>query len=119
MSYGLLVKDHNNNTIIGPDTFTVRMVDARLSGVGMMSPGQGVYLPMSNKVKAGMFAIVMPLKQYQTGYMPKYRGYRDYQPKIVSTPSATVHDGYIILRSVNLRDAVTDGSAAIYVFTNV
>lgn len=123
MTHGLIIKDAYNNTIMGPDTFTVRMVDSRLSGVGNLGPGQGVYLPMSNKVKQGMFAIVMPLRQYPAGasLMAHFRGGfpnpNPYGP--VSTPHASVYDGYVILAAPGVSGATTDGNVAVYVFTNV
>lgn len=123
MSYGLLIKDHNNNTILGPNTFTVRVVDSKLSGVGMLSPGQGVYLPMSSKVRQGMFAIVMPLRQYAAGssLMAHFRGgFPNPNPNApVSTPHVSVYNGYVILSAPGVSGAVTDGNVAVYVFTNV
>lgn len=123
MTHGLLIKDAQSNKVMGPDTFTVRLVDARLSGLGMMSPGQKVSLPMRSKVKEGMFAIVMPLRQYQAGasLMDHFRGgFPNKNPHApVSTPYATVHDGRVVLAANSVSGATTDGNVAIYVFTNV
>ena len=117
MTYGLLIKDSHNNTILGPKTFTVRAVDSRISGVGRMSVGQGVYLPMSSKVKKGMFAIVMPLIQYRRGYTADLYSGSEVRP--LCLPSVTVHDGYVLLQSSYVRSSEVDGNVAIYVFTNV
>lgn len=117
MTHGLLIKDAHNNIILGPKTFTVRAVDSRISGVGRMSVGQGVYLPMSSKVREGMFAIVMPLTQYRRGFTANPRRYSGDRP--LCLPSVTVHDGYVLLQSSYIRDAEVDGNVAIYVFTNV
>lgn len=118
MTHGLLIKDSNNNTILGPKTFTVRVVDSRISGVGRMSVGQGVYLPMSSKVKEGMFAIVMPLIQYRRGYTANSQRYSG-ESRPLCLPSVTVHDGYVLLQSSYIRDSEVDGNVAIYAFTNV
>lgn len=117
MTHGILIKDARGNTVMGPDTFTVRMVDSRLSGVGMMSPGQAVYLPMSSKVRSGMFAIVMPLRQYPQGNSLNDRTWSLSPP--VSLPYVTVHDGYIYLRANGTAEGRTDGNVAIYIFTNI
>ena len=119
MSYGLLIKDRNNNTIMGPDTFTVRMVDARNSGVGEMIPGQAIRLDMSDKVRSGMFAIVMPLRQYVEGYSQEHENQRYSTASVRSIPYVTVHDGFVYLRSPALTSGRTDGNVAIYIFTNV
>lgn len=118
MTHGLLIKDAQGRTIIGPDTFTVRMIDQKISGVGMMKPGSSSRINMSSKVRSGMFAIVMPLKQYSIGYVAPYDTYRA-NPLPVCLPYVTVHDGYVVLRADGMRDARIDGNVAIYVFTNV
>lgn len=116
MSHGLLIKDAYGRTIMGPETFTVRMVDSRLSNVGRMRVGQTINLPMSSKVKAGMFAIVMPLKQYRVGYTANAMHEAD---KPACLPSAVVYDGYVALEASGVASSLVDGNVAIYVFTNI
>lgn len=119
MTHGLLIKDAQSNKVMGPDTFTVRLVDAQLSGIGMMSPGQKVSLPMRSKVKEGMFAIVMPLRQYRAGASLMSYSPNTHPDNPVSIPYATVHDGRVVLAANSVPGARTDGNVAIYVFTNV
>lgn len=119
MSQGLLIKDTQGRTIMGPETFTVRSVDSRLSGVGGMSPGQVVKLAMSSKVKAGMFAIVAPLRQFGQPYTQEFDLDLYSVTALRSLPYVTVYDGYVNLIAPSLAGGRTDGNVAIHVFTNV
>lgn len=131
MSIGLLIKDANGNTIMDPSTFTVRMVDAKVVYLGEMAPGATFRVDMSPEVRAGMFAAVVPLYQYERNvningsydwFMANSEWTENTElPQLVlkrgawaphylmpSTPWADVYDGHVMLRASSVPTTALD-----------
>lgn len=137
MSIGLLIKDTSGRTIIGPETFTVRLVEAKSVSLGKMAAGGTVDVAFSSAVRSGMFAQLVPTFQYSAGmnlqgscdevkhfaqfqYHPKYASW--FTPpgeKLPCLPHAVVHDGFVRLHASSIPGNNTVANVVIYVMTYI
>lgn len=106
--FGLKVVGPNGNVVLDPDSFTVRMVEAKihLGGKGTWVTWDPVGRPryynvaMSSAVKAGMFAIVSPMGEIAANRNLRtnnFGGGMVTDPMEAGLPVAQVVDGGVIL----------------------
>lgn len=133
MSIGLLIKDTSGKTIIGPETFTVRLVEAKAVMLGNMGAGSSVDVAFSSAVRSDMFVQLVPLFQYPEGmnlqgsceevrYFNQQYLYSSFTPpgeKLPCLPHAVVHDGFVRLYASPIWGSNTVADVAIYVLTNI
>lgn len=131
MTYGLLVKNENGQTIIGPETFTVRMVESKAVNVGRINPGQTVKVPFSSEVTANMFAQLVPLWRRKV-VAPNIEDPYQLEISLKTTwgdpigidaypglPGVSVGNGYVLLKGSSQPNSYTLGHVAIYVMTYI
>ena len=120
MSYGIQVFDASGREVIGPDTFTVRLID-----VVYMPAGQHraeVRVPCA-KARRGMFAagtFSAPKTSGNPGFMSNYDSWSQSVP-LMTTPRMSgyrVEDGYVAVFPPS-GNARFDGGQHIYVFARV
>lgn len=137
MSIGLLIKDTSGRTIIGPETFTVRLVEAKAVSLGKMSAGSSIDVAFSSAVRFGMFAQLVPTFQYSPGmnlqgscdevkhftqfeYHPKYASwFVSPGEKLPCLPHASVYNGFVRLHASSIPDSNTVANVIIYVMTYI
>lgn len=108
--YGLKILSPNGTTIIDPDDYTVRMVEARIYDGGIVTENDPRYyrVNMSPAVRAGMFAVVCPLYAIPEG--KRMFGFGDGYEWVEwegALPLATVYDGYVMLDRGPIRGWTT------------
>ncbi|MBU0563272.1 MAG: hypothetical protein KJ890_07095 [Gammaproteobacteria bacterium] len=115
--YGLKILSQNGATIIDPDDYTVRMVESRIYGGGIVTENDPRYyqVAMSPAVRAGMFAVVCPLYAIPEGM--RMFGFGEGNQWVeweAALPLATVYDGYVMLDRGSVRGWTTL-NVAVYV----
>ncbi|WP_347506213.1 hypothetical protein [Pseudomonas anguilliseptica] len=115
MSFGLLVRDAVGNTVIDPDTFTVRLVRTVAVGSGVWSSPLRVNVP---GVTAQMFGTAVP--SYQLATDAVYTGRYERQGSFIGVdmPAVRTGDGYVELYPPMAGGSFM-GGVIIYVFTNI
>jgi len=117
MTTGLLIKDENGRVVIGPDTFTVRLVARVLLPAGVYTAPVRLNCP---KARIGMFAVRSPLRNNP---IPALIGYNDDYTSATKgnwtrLPTVGVEDGALVCRPSG-SNTVFDGNIDLLVMANV
>lgn len=114
MSHGLLIRDAGGGVVIGPDTFTVRLVASVRVPAGTWGSTLRVPVPLA---RAGMFAAGTPLGAITAVEVAPYANTNMQYPNVgARMPAFTVGDGYVDLRPP-MAGGLFDGGILMYVFT--
>lgn len=107
--FGLKLVSPSGVTVLDPDAYTVRLVEATSfkhgEGIKYWSrylPAEQRYItvPMSSAVRAGMFAVLSPMESYGAGMNlhDRHWGFGNItDPVEAGMPTATVQDGAVVL----------------------
>lgn len=117
MSMGLLIKDSSGRVIIGPDTFTVRLIARVLLPEGVYNTSIWLSCP---KARLGMFVVRSPLRNIP---IPGPIGYYDDYTSVTKAtwtrfPTVWVEDGAVVCAPPG-SNTVFDGNIDLMVMANV
>lgn len=139
MSLGMVIRDSSGREVVGPGTFTVRMVASRIVNAGVIPVGGQVDVFFGPTVRPGMLVQVAPMDSYPSdlnlqrscaeviadnggrtfvwGFLIPSKAREPVSDAFRCLPRASIYDGGVTLHAHPF--GVTSGNVMVYVLVHI